>query len=180
MFRWLLLFILMITLNYDALYAQLIRNSSSSKEIKRFLRERKADKIVFCEVHQDVYQLRNKKTKKWGMYDWFDQLIPMEYDTIIPFKQFQPFTLAKKNGAYIILKWPYDIEEIALTPITDFEAMDIVTVIDNNVTFRYFLLASHDGSWGCVSWQDLSTIIPFKYASSGDVPLASISAKTSN
>lgn len=179
MLRWLLLLSFSIILNGSLLYAQHIRITSSPKEIKNFLKEQNADKIVFCQEHQDVYQLRDKKTKKWGMFDWYDQLIPMEYDSIVPFKQFQPYTIAKNDGEYMIIQWPYDTDELQVKQPDEFEAFCLKSMVENNAQ-KFFLLAERNGQWGCINWQNLSTIIPFKYASSDEVPLAVVSSKTSN
>jgi len=170
--HWLTILFIINSLFLSASQAQQIRRSSSKKEIKQFLKEKKADKIVFCHTHEDVFQLRNKKTNKWGMYDWYDQLIPMEYDSIQPFNQFQPFTLAQKEGIYLVIQWPYDTEELVISPLVNFD--DVNIKINNkisNLSFQYVLLASQNGLWGCVNWKDLSIIVPFEYTSSEEVPL---------
>lgn len=179
MLRWLLLLTLSITLNLGGLYAQHIRITSSPKEIKTFLKDQNADKIVFNQDHKDVYQLRDKKTKKWGMFDWYDQLIPMEYDSIVPYKQFQPYTIAKNNGEYVIIQWPYDTDDLQVKQPDKFEAFCLKSIEENNAQ-KFFLLAAQNGQWGCINWQDLSTIIPFEYSSSDEVPLVVVSSKTSN
>ncbi len=179
MLRWLILFLIINTLNSSNLFAQQIRNNSTPKQIKKFLKGKKADKIVFSKVHQDIYQLRDKKTQKWGMYDWYNQLIPMEYDSIVPFNQFQPYTIAKNNNEYTIIQWPYDTERLVAKQLKEIEGLCIKTIEENQYK-KFFLLANHNGNWGCLNWQDLSTIIPFKYASPEDVPLANIIATSTN
>lgn len=89
MYRWLTILSVLYFLVPIGTKAQHIRRSSSPKEIKQFLKIANADRIVFCEIHTDIYQLRNKKSKQWGMHDWFNELIPTEYDTIYPFQPYQ-------------------------------------------------------------------------------------------
>jgi len=170
--HWLTALFIVNSLFLSVAQAQQIKSSASPKEIKHFLKEQSADKIVFSSTHEDIYQLRNKKTQKWGMYDWYNQLIPMEYDTIIPFKQFQPFTIAQKEGNYVIIQWPYDTQELVTITLDNFDKVSIITNTNfSNSGSQYILIASQNGSWGCVNWKDLSVIIPFKYASSEELPL---------
>lgn len=172
--KWLKLCVVIAIACTTVCNAQHIRNSSSPKEIKRFLKDKKADRIVFCETHEDMYQIRDKKSQKWGMFDWYNQLIPVEYDTIIPFEQFQPFTLAKKDGQTVIMYWPYDKRENSISADTGFDAMEIITLGEGTVDFQYFLLASQNGHWGCINWEDLSVLIPFEYTNPEMVPLSGI------
>ena len=113
------------------------------------------------------------------MFDWYDQLIPMEYDSIVPFQQFQPYTIAKNNGEYVIIQWPYDTDELLVKQPDEFDAFCLKS-IEENSSQKFFLLAAQNGQWGCINWEDLSTIIPFKYSNSDEVPLVVVSSKTSN
>lgn len=174
--RWETFAIVLVLISSFVSNAQPIRKSSSPKEVKLFLKAKKADKVVFSASHEDIYQLRNKKTHKWGMFDWYNQLIPMEYDTIIPFKQFQPFTIARKAGHYVVIFWPYDTETFRFINGNQFENMEIITLHGVDFNSHYFLVACKKGKWGCLDWQDLSTLIPFCYANATAVPLTTISS----
>ena len=170
MHHWLTILSILYMLVPSGSQAQHIRKSSSPKEIKQFLKNANADRIIFCEVHNDIYQLRDKKTKQWGMHDWFNQLIPTEYDTIYPFLPFQPFTLAKKQGQTVLLKWPYDKgeNEDAEISLAEFDELKIAST---NKAHNYYLLASQKGKWGCVDWHTKNIIVAFEYSTPQEVPL---------
>jgi hypothetical protein len=67
--------------------------------INKIKRKLSADSIIPDPYNEDgVYNARNKKTKKWGMYQNFKEFIPARYDSIDFFGFNHPFTLVWNNG----------------------------------------------------------------------------------
>lgn len=170
--RWLVILLVIILVLDNALHAQHITPQSAKKEIKTFLKNKGGKEVDFCEAHVDVYFVKSKKTGKWGIYDWYGELLPMEYDTIQHFGLFQPFTLGKEEGQYVVIQWPYNTEDKGVRPIIGYEDPTIVVNVDSKISSAsYFLIASKDGKWGCLDWKTLKEITPFIYATSELVPI---------
>lgn len=173
--RWLKILLVILPFWGNVANAQHITPNSSKKEVKAFLKNKGGDQVEYCIAHEDVYFVRNKKTGKWGMYDWYGMLLPMEFDTIQHFDQFQPFTVGKKEGQNVVIQWPYDTES---------EGVEMVNGVDSLLTKQfksrgissasYFLLASKNGKWGCLDWATLVELIPFEYSSPEEVPIETL------
>lgn len=173
--RWLAVLLLLDLFVITKVNGQNITEQSSRKEIKEFLKNKRADEVSFCDSHKDVYFVRSKKTGKWGMYDWYGELVPMEYDTIQHFELFQPFTLGKKDGQYVVIQWPYDTEGEGVKPIIGYEGVIVEVRKGTKVSSAsYFLVASKNGKWGCLDWKTLKEIAPFKSSAPDQVPIDSL------
>ena len=164
--RWLVICIGLYACWSTSVNAQFITPQSSGKDIKLFLKNKGADKVEFCPTHKDVYFVRDKKTKKWGMFDWYGQLVPMEYDTIQRFEQFQPYTIAKKDGSFVIIQWPYDTESDGVRKLEGYDELRIERPGNSEVSSsNYFLVARKKGKWGCLDWRTLKEIMQVCFSS---------------
>lgn len=178
MIRWLIILLAIGLPSGRVAYGQYITPQSSQKEIKTFLKNKGGDKVDFCEAHKDVYFVQSKKTGKWGMFDWYGMLIPMEYDTIQSFDQFQPFTIGKRDGKNVVIQWPYDTESEGIRVLDGVDNVHIRKYKSRGISSAsYFLIASKNEKWGCLDWTTLSVLIPFQYDSPDHVPIESISLR---
>ena len=128
---------------------------SQSFPEKELLKKLKADNIEMDKGNEDgVFKARNKKTKKWGMYQWMyegtqtKELIPMQYDSLrnIPFNG--NFSAVYNNGkvGFYLTEWSYGekAKQTVLCIYTDYQRYN-----NNGSTY---LAVSKDGKWGWVDW----------------------------
>lgn len=121
------------------------------QELKKKL---KADKIEMDEGNGDgVFKARNKKTKKWGMYQWMyegvstTELIPMEYDSLRYFPFNGAFTAVYNDGkvGFYLSAWSYEDAK-----------QTVPCIYENYQRFRInnliYLALQKNGKWGWVDW----------------------------
>ena len=114
--------------------------------IKSVLKSYNGDLVEEDYINQDgVFKLRNKKTKKWGLFQMENQLIPMEYDSLEFFGWNAPITRAIKNGKWGII--PSELKEYTGVP---FE-YDMVKILTHEG--QYFVAAQKEGFWYWVDWK---------------------------
>lgn len=133
----------------------------------------KADLIEMDNGNGDgVFKARNKKTKKWGMYQWMyegtqvNELIPMEYDSLrnIPFNG--NFAAVYKDGkvGFYLSKWSYgeDAKQSVECLYTDYQRYDVEGIT--------YLAVQKDGKWGWIDWYNGIEKSEFKYATKDALP----------
>ncbi|MCV9385491.1 WG repeat-containing protein [Reichenbachiella ulvae] len=140
------------------------------KELKKKL---KADRIEMDEGNGDgVFKARNKKTKKWGMYQWqfeglqTQELIPMQYDSVryFPFNgNYTAVYQGSKVGFYLSY-WSYGDEarETVACIYDDYKRFTAEGVPK--------LAVKKNESWGWVDWMTGEEKSEFKYATPEDLP----------
>ncbi|MFT6846166.1 MAG: hypothetical protein ACJAUV_002371 [Flavobacteriales bacterium] len=128
---------------------------SQSFPEKELLKSLKADRLEMDKGNEDgVFKARNKKTKKWGMFQWMfegvqtKELIPMHYDSLrnIPFNG--AFSAVYNNGkiGFYLSEWSYAEKARQSVPCIyeDYQRYN-----NNGTTY---LAAVKEGKWGWVDW----------------------------
>lgn len=131
-----------------------------------------ADSIQHDPFNGDgVLNARNKDTKKWGMYQRyddqsFDTLIPPNYDSLNFFRFNAMFTQVFQNGkvGIYLSKWSYgeNTKESVPCIYEDYQ------IFNANGTRK--LAVKKDGKWGYVNWLTGEEKYGFKYDSKDDLP----------
>lgn len=120
-----------------------------------------------------VFRARNKKTQKWGLYQYtysgteVEVLIPPAYDSLrfIPFNgNFTVVYLGGKAGIYLS-KWTYgdDAKQTVECLYEDYQRFSV----ENGMTY---LAMKKNGQWGWVNWYTGEEKSEFKYADKDDLP----------
>jgi hypothetical protein len=132
-----------------------------------------ADLVIFDPNNGDgVLKARNRKTKKWGMYQFLDmnmeekELIPMQYDSL----NFYPFngkyTAVYNNGkvGFYLSFWSYD-EQAKQTVACKYEDFKRFNADGDSK-----LAVKKDGKWAWVDWLTGEEKSEFIYESTNDLP----------
>ena len=131
-----------------------------------------ADILIFDEGNGDgVFKARDKKTKKWGMYQSLGtknliKLIPANYDSIIFFPFNGNFTAVYNNdkvGIYLSY-WRYETKARQTVPCVyeDYKRFDVDGIPK--------LAVKKNGKWGWIDWLTGEEKSEFIYQSSKDLP----------
>lgn len=132
----------------------------------------KADKIEMDQGNGDgVFKARNKKTKKWGMYQWLyeglktKELIPMAYDAVNYFPFNGAFTAVYNNGkvGFYLSAWSYKNAKQTVPCLYD----DYQRFTVNNTPY---LAVQKNGRWGWVDWLTGEEQTECKYDTQEDLP----------
>lgn len=150
--------------------SSLFAQAFPEKELKKKL---KADLLEMDGGNGDgVFKARNKKSKKWGMYQYMysgtevQVLIPMEYDSLefIPFNG--AFSIVYKDGkaGIYLSQWRYgdDAKQSVPCLYDDYQRF--------NAKNNLYLAVKRDGYWGWVDWVTGEEKSEFKYATTDDLP----------
>jgi hypothetical protein len=139
---------------------------------KQMMKKLNADKIEMDKGNGDgVFKARNRKTKKWGMYQWMyegvktKELIPMEYDSLKYFPFNGAFTAVYNNGkvGFYLSAWSYDDAKQTVECLyDDYQRYNI-----NNTTY---LAVKKNGKWGWVDWLSGEEKSEFIYDDKSDLP----------
>lgn len=150
------------------IFSQLLFSQFPKKELMKKL---KADRIEMDKGNGDgVFKARNKKTKKWGMYQWMyegvktKELIPMEFDSVkfIPFNG--SFTAVYNNGkvGFYLSAWSYDEAKQSVACLYD----DYQRYNVNNTTY---LAVKKNGKWAWIDWLTGEVKTEFIYDKKSDL-----------
>ncbi|NHN24848.1 hypothetical protein FIA58_004080 [Flavobacterium jejuense] len=131
-----------------------------------------ADILIFDEGNGDgVFKARNKKTKKWGMYQSLGSrglttLIPANYDRITFFPFNSNYTVVYNNdkvGVYLSY-WRYEAKAVETVPCIyeDYKRYDADGVPK--------LALKKAGKWGWVNWLTGEEQSEFIYTTPKDLP----------
>ncbi len=122
---------------------------------KEMLKKMNADKIEMDDGNGDgVFKIREKKTKKWGMYQWMysglktKELIPINYDSLRYFPFNGAFTAVYNDGkvGFFLSAWSYDEKAKQTVPCL-YEDYQRFTVKNST-----YLAVAKGGKWGWVDW----------------------------
>ncbi len=143
---------------------------------KELMKKLKADTIAMDMGNEDgVFKARNKKTKKWGMYQWMyeglntKELIPMMYDSVryIPFNG--SFTAVYNNGkvGFYLSAWSYDSARQTVPCLyEDYQRFTIT----KDMSTKTYLAVKKNGKWGWVDWLTGEEKTEFVYDTKDDLP----------
>jgi hypothetical protein len=140
---------------------------------KEILKRYHARKIIMDEGNGDgVFKIQNKKSKKWGMYQWMyegtecDILVPMMYDSLNYFPFNGRFTAVYNNGkvGFYLSKWSYGEDAKRSVP-TKYDGYQRFTF--NN---KPYLAVIKNGKWGWIDWLTGEEMSEFIYETKDDLP----------
>lgn len=138
---------------------------------KKAKQKLKADLVIFDPNNGDgVLKVRNKKTKKWGMYQFIEdmeqELIPMKYDSINFFPFNGKYTAVYNNGkvGFYLSHWSYgdNTKQSVECLYEDYKRFNADGVPK--------LAVKKDGKWGWVDWLTGKEKSEFKYETVDDLP----------
>ncbi len=144
---------------------------------KELLKKLKADTIEMDQGNGDgVFKARNKKTKKWGMYQWMykglkiKEAIPVQYDSIsfFPFNGF--FTAVYNNGkvGFYLSAWSFESGKQTIPCLyEDYQRFEIT---NKDYTSTIYLAVKKNGKWGWVNWLSGEEKTEFIYNTKEDLP----------
>lgn len=137
---------------------------------KTLLKKWKGKEIKYYKSdYAEWYQIRKKK--KWGLYNFDDEIIPPLYDSIGWFENLDPYIIVKDNKKYGIFLNPFEISDALDRLKIDYD--QIKTIIHEG---EYYTIAKKGSKWGLIDWFEGSIIIPFDYEYLDDlVPLVTLS-----
>ena len=132
-----------------------------------------ADLVIFDPNNGDgALKARNKKTKKWGMYQFLDmnmeekELIPMQYDSLnfYPFNGKYTAVYNNEKVGFYLSYWSYDkqAKETVACKYDDYKRFDADGVSK--------LAVKKNGKWGWVDWLTGEEKSEFIYNSTDDLP----------
>lgn len=161
-----LFFILLVFSIYFNTFSQ---TESQEKYIKK---ELGVKQIVWDKENQDgVFKALDKKTNKWGMFQYFEgrrpkKLVSFKYDHIDFYKVNAAFTIVKNKGKYGLISDPWGEPKAKL----------IVKCKHNELRYvknGYEMIASkQDGFWAYIN-QNGDTLIPYASKTFEDLPAPS-------
>lgn len=138
-----------------------------------------ADKIERFEGQDNIYKLRNKKTKKWGVYELIpygpkefhsNEIIPFSLEEINEwFAEMVPFVVVKNEGKYGLLPNPYEVPFNLENINFKYEA-----IARMEKKGEYFAVAKLNGKWGLLDWFEGYELTDFKYPTKEAVPLITV------
>lgn len=138
---------------------------------KRAKTKLNADLIVFDPNNGDgVLKARNKKNKKWGLYQFlyeeYKEIIPTKYDSINFFPFNAKYTAVYNSGkvGFYISKWSYkdDAKQTVECKYDDYKRFN-----DNGISK---LAVKRNGKWGWIDWLTGKEKSEFKYNTPDDLP----------
>lgn len=153
-----------------------IAQSFPEKALKKKLN---ADRIEMDEGNGDgAFKARDKKTKKWGMYQWMYSgtkvkvMIPMEYDSVKYFPFNGSFTAVYNDGkvGVYLCEWSYgeDAKQTIPCKYEDYRRINVRK--DKYSRATLYLAMKKDGKWGWVDWITGEEMSEFVYDSTKDLP----------
>ena len=139
---------------------------SENSTIHNIKKKFKVDSIQIDYGNEDgIYVARNKKSKKWGMYQYYETKILPEYDSINFYKVNAPFTTVWKNGKVGIVNSPWNFDvAVAVVIVPCIYDNFKIEIKENN----YNLKTSKDKKWGMIDWQNGNMLIDFIYKDPND------------
>lgn len=139
---------------------------------KAIQKKLKANKIEIINAEKGIFKARNKKTKKWGVYEWspgqeeFNELLPCAYDSVSWFQGYKPFIVLKNNNQYGIMLNPNEVYDAIAKIKFSYEA-----IRTKEREGAYYAVAKKNGKWGLVDWFYEFTVVEHVYNNPNDVPL---------
>ena len=149
------------------------------KEIKKKLN---ASEISMDGGNEDgVFRAKNKKTKKWGMYQWMysgtevKEMVPMEYDSLKNFPFNGSFTAVYNDGkvGIYLCEWSYqeDAKQTVICRYDDYKRIRVrKSQYDGGIIY---LAMKKDSKWGYVDWLTGEEKSEFIYNTIDDMPYPS-------
>ena len=152
---------------------------------KELLDKLNADKIEMDTNNEDgVFKARNKKTKKWGMYQSRYsngspvEIIPMKYDSISYFPVNEKYTVVYNNGKIGFYLSYFDYEEDAKQTVAclydDYKKFSFKYSGKNRfppISYtENYLAVKKNGKWGWVDWFTGEEKSAFIYKTTNDLP----------
>lgn len=154
-------------------------SSAQSKEEKKLMKTLKADRIDW--LGDGVFKSRDKKTEKWGLYQWHygtkltevNELIPMRYDSLHFFgfnELYMPVFYEGKVGIYLSELSYHEKAKESLPCIYDEYKVVNVHARDGYPRARPYMAVAKDGKWAWVDWLKGELKTEFIYDSFDDLP----------
>jgi hypothetical protein len=150
-------------------------NIQYDKETLKTMKKLNADSIVSDPGNGDgAFKARHKKTKKWGMYQFENEMIPMQYDSL----QFFPFNgnfTAVYNGGKVgiyLCEWSFN-DKAKQTVSCEYENYKRISVERDTEwgTEQFTYLAMQKNSlWGWVDWLSGEEKSSFTYKTIKELP----------
>jgi hypothetical protein len=141
------------------------------KYVEKIQKKLNADTLFFLE-DGGFYKIRNKETRKWGLYTilnypkhHFTKIIPCLYDSI-SFKGscVDPFTVVWNNGKLGVVLFEYDGSSYTETVPCMYEAGKIIAFEpDGFIGYDYYLKVQKMSKWGLVDWKTGAVLVNFDY-----------------
>ena len=146
--------------------------AQSEKDTKIVQHALNAKQIIWDEYNGDgVLKAQNKKTGKWGMYQyWFnskkpEKLVLMKYDSLGFYTHTSSYTIVKNNNKYGVLGSAWE----GIEPKTQVKCLyQMLRYVRGS---RNIIAAKGNNKWGYVSTETGDTLIPFAFNKFSDLPM---------
>ena len=169
----------MKNLLFFVLFLSFTQVNAQSFPKQKIMAKLKADRIDMDEGNGDgVFKARDKKTKKWGMYQWMysgtkvKEMIPMEYDSVRYFPFNGSFTAVYNDGklGIYLCEWSYgeDAKQTVECKYEDYRRINVRK--DKYSRSILYLAMKKDGKWGWVDWMTGEEKSEFIYDTTKDLP----------
>ena len=144
--------------------------SQTESQEKYIKKELGVKQIVWDQENQDgIFKALNKKTNKWGMFQYFEgrrpkRLVSFKYDSLGFYKFNASFTIVKNNGKYGLISDPWGEPKAKLIVKCKHDQL-------RYVKNGYGMLASKRGkNWAYINEQG-DTLIPYASKTFEDLPI---------
>tara|TARA_R110000868_G_scaffold123222_1_gene326425 strand:+ start:284 stop:832 length:549 start_codon:yes stop_codon:yes gene_type:complete len=146
---------------------------------KELLQKLNADLIVMDAINGDgVFKARNVTTKKWGMFQYGTEIIPMKYDSLEFFTVNGKYTIVYNNGKLGTYLSYFDYEKDAKQTVPclydNYKKIKIPYNGENRfppITYtEEYLAVKKNGKWGWVNWFTGAEQSKFIYNTIEDLP----------
>ncbi len=166
------LLVIFLLFSFTGVYAQSFPEQGIKKKLN-------ADRIEMDEGNGDgVFKARDKKTKKWGMYQWMysgtkvKMMIPMEYDSVKYFPFNGSFTAVYNDGklGIYLCEWSFgeDAKQTVECKYEDYRRINVRK--DEYSRATLYLAMKKDGKWGWVNWLTGDEMSEFIYDTTKEMP----------
>lgn len=119
----------------------------SKDQIRRIRAKFNGDSIVFDHINGDlVFKMRSRESRKWGMYQGEQEIIPAQYDSLAFHAWNCPFTIVQQNGKLGAYSHAFSDEGQLSVPCR----YDDLHVYQYEGAF--WLAAKRNGKWRWVNW----------------------------
>ncbi len=140
---------------------------------KKMLKKLHASEIIWDTYNYDgVFKAKNKKTGKWGMFQYWEDLsepkvlINYGYDSLGFYNHSSNYTLVKQNNKYGLLGQPWGDDPAVLIIDCKYDLLKYSGI-------RNVIIANIDNKWGYLNSVNSDTIIPFAFNSKSELPTPS-------